>query len=317
DAGRRHALQGHIPGGQGAAAGGSGRPPLQLPGRGPQRGRARPGPRRAGRRALRARRDAAPLPRAAPGARRLLVRRHDGPARGLRGARGGGGLRPRPAPVDDDGPRVPRALPPAPAVRPGRPGPVRRRRGHARAGRARARAPLARRHPGRGPFLRRPPRRAAGGGGGLGRVAPVGGGVSARADGALEVLHRDRAALVVVDLQQKLLPAIAEKDRVLGAGLLLIRAARELALPILITTQYESGLGPTVPEVLAEAPDVKPVDKVAFGCFGSPEFLARLAAFPGRDQLLVAGIESHICVAQTVLGALAQGYHVHVAADAV
>jgi nicotinamidase-related amidase len=145
----------------------------------------------------------------------------------------------------------------------------------------------------------------------------VGGGVSGRAGGALEVLHRDRAALVVVDLQQNLLPAIAEKERVLGAGLLLIRAARELALPILLTTQYESGLGPTVPEVLAEAPDVKPVDKVAFGCFGSEEFLARLAALPGRDQLLVAGIESHICVAQTVLGALAQGYHVHVAADAV
>ena len=70
-------------------------------------------------------------------------------------------------------------------------------------------------------------------------------------------------------------------------------------------------------EVLAEAPGVTPVDKVAFGCFGSEDFLARLSGFPGRDQLLVAGIESHICVAQTVLGALAKGYQVHVAADAV
>jgi nicotinamidase-related amidase len=151
----------------------------------------------------------------------------------------------------------------------------------------------------------------------VGRAAPLGGGVSAPEDGAFDALHRDRAVLVVVDLQVKLLPAIAGKERVLGSGLLLIRAARELELPLVLTTQYEKGLGPTVPEVLAEAPGVRPVDKVAFGCFGSEDFLARLATFAGRDQLLVAGIESHICVAQTVLGALAKGYRVHVAADAV
>jgi len=151
----------------------------------------------------------------------------------------------------------------------------------------------------------------------VGRAAAVGGGVSGPEDAALEVLRPDRAVLVVVDLQEKLLPAIDAKERVLGNGLLLIRAARELEMPLVLTTQYEKGLGPTVPDVLAEAPGVSAVDKVAFGCFGSAEFLARLSGFPGRDQLLVAGIESHICVAQTVLGALAKGYHVHVAADAV
>jgi len=151
----------------------------------------------------------------------------------------------------------------------------------------------------------------------VGRAAAVGGGVSGPEDPALEVLRPDRAVLVVVDLQEKLLPAIDAKERVLGNGLLLIRAARELEMPLVLTTQYEKGLGPTVPDVLAEAPGVSAVDKVAFGCFGSAEFLARLSGFPGRDQLLVAGIESHICVAQTVLGALAKGYHVHVAADAV
>ncbi|HEY2944360.1 MAG TPA: hydrolase [Vicinamibacteria bacterium] len=141
--------------------------------------------------------------------------------------------------------------------------------------------------------------------------------MSAPRDVALEALHRDRAVLVVVDVQEKLLPAIAGKERVLGNSLLLMRAARELELPVVLTTQYEKGLGPTVPEVRAEAPEVTPVDKVAFGCFGSEDFLARLSGFAGRDQLLVAGIESHICVAQTVLGALAKGYDVHVAADAV
>jgi nicotinamidase-related amidase len=151
----------------------------------------------------------------------------------------------------------------------------------------------------------------------VGRPAAVGGAVSGPEDPALDVLHRDRAVLVVVDLQEKLLPAIEGKERVRGRALLLVRAARELELPLVLTTQYAKGLGPTVPEVVAEAPGAKPVDKVAFGCFGSEDFLARLATFPGRDQLLVAGIESHICVAQTVLGALAKGYRVHVAADAV
>ena len=150
----------------------------------------------------------------------------------------------------------------------------------------------------------------------MGRAAALGD-MTAPEQRALDVLRRDRAVLVVVDLQEKLVPAIAEKERVLGGALLLLRAARELELPVVLTTQYEKGLGPTVREVLAEAPGVTPVDKVAFGCFGSEDFLARLSGFPGRDQLLVAGIESHICVAQTVLGALERDYRVHVAVDAV
>ena len=131
------------------------------------------------------------------------------------------------------------------------------------------------------------------------------------------LLQRERTVLVVVDLQAKLLPAIAENDRVLGNNLLLLRLARVLALPVVLTTQYRKGLGPAVDAVLAEAPDVTPLDKVSFGCFGDDAFLARLASFEKRDQLLVTGVESHICVMQTVLGALAHGYTVHLAGDAV
>lgn len=130
------------------------------------------------------------------------------------------------------------------------------------------------------------------------------------------MLRSERTAVLVVDLQQKLLPAIFEKERVLRNSLLLLRLARALELPVLLTTQYRKGLGETVPEVLAAAPDASILDKVAFGCFGSGEFRARLGAL-GRDQLLVGGIESHICVAQTVLGALERGFEVHVAGDAV
>jgi nicotinamidase-related amidase len=137
-------------------------------------------------------------------------------------------------------------------------------------------------------------------------------------DSASSLLRPERTALVVIDLQEKLLPAIANRERVLRNGVLLLNLANVLALPVVLTTQYSRGLGPTVPEVLAAAPAVAPMDKTSFGCFGSPEFLDRLKALGrDRDQLVVAGIESHICVAQTVLGALEHGYTVHVASDAV
>jgi nicotinamidase-related amidase len=134
---------------------------------------------------------------------------------------------------------------------------------------------------------------------------------------AATLLRPERTALVVVDLQEKLLPAIAERERVLRNSVLLLRLAETLSLPVVLTTQYQRGLGPTVPEIREAARATEPLDKVSFGCFGSAEFQARLASLHGRDQLLVAGIESHICVAQTVVGALEKGYTVHVAGDAV
>jgi nicotinamidase-related amidase len=131
-----------------------------------------------------------------------------------------------------------------------------------------------------------------------------------------ELLDRRRTALVVVDLQERLLPAIFEKERVLKNSLLLMKAAELLDVPVVLTTQYRKGLGETVPEVRAAAPGVEPMDKLSFGCFGDDAFQARLSSL-GRPQLLVTGIESHICVTQTVLGAVEAGYQVHVAGDAV
>jgi nicotinamidase-related amidase len=134
---------------------------------------------------------------------------------------------------------------------------------------------------------------------------------------ALSRLDRDRTVLVVVDLQERLLPAIRDRDRVLGNAKLLLRLAQAVDLPVVLTTQYRKGLGELLPEVTALAPAAAPIDKVSFGCFGDAAFLDRLAEFQGRDQLVVTGVESHICVAQTVLGALDKGYRVHVASDAV
>ena len=100
-------------------------------------------------------------------------------------------------------------------------------------------------------------------------------------------------------------------------SLLLMRLAEVLDMPVVLTSQYKKGLGEILPEVRAAAPGNEPLDKVAFGCFGDAAFLDRLRSLPGRDQLLVTGVEGHICVCQTVLGALEKGYDVHVAADAV
>src|SRR3954447_22365712 len=127
----------------------------------------------------------------------------------------------------------------------------------------------------------------------------------------------DRCALIVIDIQEKLLPPIFEKERLLRNAQLLIRLAVILDIPIVSTTQYARGLGPTVPEVqsLLSKPSI---DKTAFSCFGSDAFCSAVKSIPGQQNtVLLCGMETHICVAQTALGALRQGYLVHVASDAV
>jgi nicotinamidase-related amidase len=133
----------------------------------------------------------------------------------------------------------------------------------------------------------------------------------------MNVLRPDRAVLVLVDLQERLLPAIVGRERIVRNSVLLLRLARILDLPVVLTTQYRKGLGEIVPEVREGAGGLEALDKVSFGCFQSEPFLSRLSALSGRDQLLLGGVESHICVAQTVLGALEKGYEVHLASDAV
>lgn len=135
---------------------------------------------------------------------------------------------------------------------------------------------------------------------------------------ASRILTRQSCALVIIDPQAKLMPAIFEADRVIRNCVLLLRLGQILSIPALATTQYAQGLGSLVSEIACAAQRITPLDKTSFGCFGDEQFLARLKQnAPGRDTLLVAGVESHVCVAQTVLGALNAGYTVHVARDAV
>jgi nicotinamidase-related amidase len=138
------------------------------------------------------------------------------------------------------------------------------------------------------------------------------------AEMARRPLEADQSLLVVVDIQEKLLPPIFEKDRLVRNSQLLIRLARILNLPIVATTQYAKGLGNTVPEIASLLPASEAIDKLEFSCFGSDVFCSQLKRLPGnRNTVLLCGMESHICVTQTALGALRQGYLVHVASDAV
>jgi nicotinamidase-related amidase len=135
---------------------------------------------------------------------------------------------------------------------------------------------------------------------------------------ARRVLQPDHCALVVVDIQERLLPPIFEKERLIRNSQLLIRLANILQLPLLATTQYAKGLGPIVSEIASLLPPSPAINKMEFGCFGSGEFCSAVKSLPGdRNTLLLCGMESHICVTQTALGALNQGYLVHVASDAV
>jgi nicotinamidase-related amidase len=131
-------------------------------------------------------------------------------------------------------------------------------------------------------------------------------------------LEAEQCALIVVDMQEKLLPPIWEKQRLVKNAQLLIRLAGILKIPALVTTQYAKGLGNTVPDIASMLPDSPAIDKLMFSCFGSDAFCSLLKRLPGqRTTVLLCGMETHICVMQTALGALREGYLVHVACDAV
>lgn len=131
-------------------------------------------------------------------------------------------------------------------------------------------------------------------------------------------LERDKAVLVVIDVQEKLCVAMDEavlKQLVKNVGILLESAA-VLNIPVLLTEQYVKGLGVTLPELSEKAASAPRLEKMAFSCCGSPEFVAALKS-TGRTQVVVTGMETHVCVLQTVIELREAGFDVHVVKDAV
>ena len=126
-------------------------------------------------------------------------------------------------------------------------------------------------------------------------------------------LDRARTALVVVDIQEAFRPSVLDFEQVAANVAVLVQGARVLGLPVLVTEQYPRGLGRTVPEVAAHLDGVEPIEKVCFSAAQAEGFAGALQ----RDQVLLCGIETHVCVNQTAEDLLAGGREVHVAQDAV
>ena len=130
-----------------------------------------------------------------------------------------------------------------------------------------------------------------------------------------DLVNAGDCVLLVVDPQEKLVRMIHNREEVVQTISQLLRFAAVFDIPVVLTEHYPQGLGYTVDEVKAALPAYRPVIKRIFSCFGVPEFGEALAA-TGRKRLLVTGIETHICVCQTVHDALHRGYQVQVVADA-
>jgi len=130
------------------------------------------------------------------------------------------------------------------------------------------------------------------------------------------MLEISQCSLVVVDVQGKLAQLMADKETLFKNVKILIQAAKILEIPILWCQQVPAALGPTVPEIAELLADSEPIDKACFSCTACEPFNAKLEA-GGRKQVLLCGIETHICIYQTAMDLLAKGFGVTVLADAV
>lgn len=132
-------------------------------------------------------------------------------------------------------------------------------------------------------------------------------------------MRRENAQLLLIDMQEKLLPPIAERDVVIERCIRLIKLAKRLHVPITVSEHYPQGLGGTLDAVSRELGNQDIVlDKMSFSCIGDEHLRHRLDAVrdSGRGQVIVAGIETHVCVAQTAMDLIVEGYEPFIVADA-
>lgn len=130
------------------------------------------------------------------------------------------------------------------------------------------------------------------------------------------ILKRNSTALLIIDLQERILPVIKNIDNVIENTIKLIKGFKTLQLPIYFTEQYPKGLGPTSPKILSELEGYNAMQKMSFSCFGAEDLFTELKN-KKLNQIVVTGVESHVCVQQTVLDLLANDFQVNVAADAI
>jgi nicotinamidase-related amidase len=130
------------------------------------------------------------------------------------------------------------------------------------------------------------------------------------------MLEIQNSCLVVVDVQGKLAQLMFDKESLFKNIRILIQAARILDIPILWCQQVPEALGPTVPEIAELLAGEEPIDKACFSCCGDERFTAELNAL-GREQVLLCGIEAHVCIYQTAMDLMEGGLDITILADAV
>ncbi|AKJ64984.1 hydrolase [Kiritimatiella glycovorans] len=130
------------------------------------------------------------------------------------------------------------------------------------------------------------------------------------------MLHENRTLTVIVDVQEKLFDAMAGRDELLRGLRILAQGSRALRVPLLYTEQLPDKLGPTVEPLRELLPEPATASKSAFSCWREPAF-ARAVRAADRPEILLAGIETHVCILQTARDLLDRGFAVHVVADAV
>jgi nicotinamidase-related amidase len=130
------------------------------------------------------------------------------------------------------------------------------------------------------------------------------------------VLSREKSALLVIDIQERILPVIFEYEKVVQNSIKLIKGFKTLNLPVYYTEQYPKGLGPTAANVKEALNESIPIEKMSFSCSGAPGLFEELKQRE-IEQIVLCGIESHVCVMQTALDLLANDFQVHIASDAV
>lgn len=130
------------------------------------------------------------------------------------------------------------------------------------------------------------------------------------------MISRNAAVLVIIDIQGNLAQAMSDKENIFANAVKLIKGFKALNLPIIVTEQMPQKLGRTLPQIAGELEGFNPIAKESFSCWGEKTFKEKLKSL-SRRHIVLLGIEAHVCVYQTVLDLIAEGYNVHLAADAV
>lgn len=132
----------------------------------------------------------------------------------------------------------------------------------------------------------------------------------------MSLLTRDDTAFVAIDFQEKLMPAMSNRAKLAEQTIRLVKGMKVLDIPTIVTQQYTKGIGETDAAIAEALGDFQHVEKTTFSCMANEEFVSRIKSL-NKKNIVVCGIEAHICVQQTVLQLLEQGYNVYLVADCI